>query len=47
MNALVALVIVAVLFLVVYLGVDKAGLDVLFGIIVPYVAIFSFLLGFI
>lgn len=47
MKASVALVIVALLFLVVYLGVDQAGMRYFFGVIVPYVAIFSFLLGFI
>lgn len=47
MNALVALIVVAVLYLIVYLGVDKAGLQFAFGVILPYVAIFVFLIGFI
>jgi len=47
MNAIVALITVAVLYLVVYLGAGKAGLHQLFGVIIPYTAIFLFLLGFI
>jgi nitrate reductase gamma subunit len=47
MNAIVALITVAVLYLVVYLGAGKAGLHQLFGVIIPYAAIFLFLLGFI
>lgn len=47
MNAIVALITVAALYLVVYLGVGKVGLNQLFGIILPYAAIFLFLIGFI
>jgi nitrate reductase gamma subunit len=47
MNAIVALITVAVLYLVVYLGAGKAGLHQLFGVIIPYAAIFLFLFGFI
>jgi len=47
MKAIVALVAVLALLLIVYLGVDKANLQFLFGVIVPYAAIAIFLLGFI
>jgi len=47
MNAIVALITVAVLYLVVYLGAGKADLHQLFGVIIPYAAIFLFLFGFI
>jgi nitrate reductase gamma subunit len=47
MNALYALGAVAVLFLIVYLGVGGAGLESVFGIVVPYAALVLFLLGFV
>ena len=47
MNALTALFGVAVLFVIVYLGVDVLGLQSLFGVILPYAAIFLFLIGFV
>jgi nitrate reductase gamma subunit len=47
MNVLYALVAVALLYVVVYLGVASAGLRTVFGVIVPYAAIAIFLLGFI
>jgi nitrate reductase gamma subunit len=46
MNALYALVAVAILFVVVYAGVAGAGLEPVFGILVPYGAIALFLSGF-
>jgi nitrate reductase gamma subunit len=46
MNALYALVAVALLFLIVYLGTGAADLEFVFGIIVPYAAGALFLLGF-
>jgi nitrate reductase gamma subunit len=47
MRALTALVAVAALFGVVYLGVALAGQQFLFGVVVPYVAIVIFLAGLI
>ena len=47
MKALYALVAVAILFLIVYLGVARANLQFVFGVVVPYAAIALFLLGFI
>jgi nitrate reductase gamma subunit len=47
MNAIIALVLMAVLFLAVFVGAGKAGLNQLFGVFVPYAAIFLFLLGFV
>jgi nitrate reductase gamma subunit len=47
MNALYALVAVALLFLVVYLGVGTADLEYVFGVVVPYAAVALFILGFI
>jgi nitrate reductase gamma subunit len=46
MNALFALVAVAVLFLIVCLGVRGAGLEFAFAIIVPYAAFVLFFVGF-
>jgi nitrate reductase gamma subunit len=45
MNALYALVLLAVLFGIAYLGVVVADLEFLFGVIVPYAAVGLFLLG--
>jgi nitrate reductase gamma subunit len=47
MNALYALVAVAILFLIAYLGIAGADLRFVFGIVVPYAAIALFVLGFI
>ena len=47
MNAIYALIAVVVLYLIVYLGVGKAGQEFVFGIIIPYTAIVVFLLGFV
>ena len=38
---------VFVLFLVAYLGVEAAGLSVLFGVVLPYVAVLVFIAGFV
>ncbi len=46
MNALYALVAIAVLLLIVYVGAAAAGLNTVFGVVVPYAAIAIFLLGF-
>ena len=47
MNALYALVAVAILFLIAYLGIAGADLRFVFWIVVPYAAIALFVLGFI
>jgi nitrate reductase gamma subunit len=47
MNAIYALIAVVVLYLIVYLGVGKAGQEFAFGVVVPYAAIVVFLLGFV
>lgn len=48
MNAayLYSLIAVVVLGLIAYAGVEAAGLDVLFGVIIPYLAFIVFLVGF-
>jgi nitrate reductase gamma subunit len=46
MNSLYALLAVALLLLIVYLGTAAADLGFVFGIIVPYAAVALFLLGF-
>ncbi|MFW6053063.1 MAG: sulfate reduction electron transfer complex DsrMKJOP subunit DsrM [Desulfosalsimonas sp.] len=48
MNAayLYSLIAVVVLGLIAYAGVEAAGLDVLFGVIIPYLAFIIFLVGF-
>ncbi|MFO7930540.1 MAG: sulfate reduction electron transfer complex DsrMKJOP subunit DsrM [Thermodesulfobacteriota bacterium] len=48
MNAayLYSLIAVVVLGLIAYAGVEAAGLDVLFGVIIPYLALIVFLVGF-
>jgi nitrate reductase gamma subunit len=46
MNAVYALVAVAALFLVVFLGIGGADLEFVFGIVVPYAAMVVFLVGF-
>ena len=47
MKALYSLLAYAALVILVMLGVGVAGLDYLFGVIIPYAAIAIFLLGFI
>lgn len=47
MRAFTALIAVAVLFGVVYLGVALAGQQYLFGIVIPYIAIVVFLAGMV
>lgn len=47
MNAVVSLIFVVILILVVFLGVEAAGLGYLFGVIIPYLAIATFLIGFV
>jgi nitrate reductase gamma subunit len=42
-----SLLAVIALFLLAYLGVEAAGLELLFGIVIPYVAVAVFLAGFI
>ena len=44
---LYALIAVVVLFLISYIGVEVLGLKILFGIVIPYVAIIIFIAGFI
>ena len=47
MRALIALVAVAVLLGVVYVGVGLAGQEYLFGVVIPYIAIAVFLVGLV
>ncbi len=42
-----SLISVIVLILIAYVGVETAGLQVLFGIIIPYIAVLIFIVGFI
>ena len=42
-----SLIAVIVLILLAYVGVEAAGLQVLFGIIIPYIAVLIFIVGFI
>jgi len=42
-----SLIAVIVLILIAYVGVEAAGLQVLFGIIIPYTAVLIFIVGFI
>ena len=44
---LYSLIAVVVLFLISYIGVEALGLQILFGIVIPYVAIIIFIAGFI
>jgi len=46
-NYIYSLLAVIVLFLLAYIGVEAAGLEVLFGIIIPYLAFLTFIVGFI
>ncbi len=42
-----SLIVVILLFLLAYVGVEAAGLEVLFGVILPYVAVLFFIVGFL
>ncbi len=42
-----SLIAVIVLFLLAYIGVEAAGLQILFGIVIPYVALLVFVIGFV
>ena len=44
---LIPLITVFLLFLVAYTGVEGAGLQVVFGVIIPYLALAAFLIGFV
>lgn len=44
---LFSLITVVVLFFLVYVGVEIAGLQVIFGVIIPYLAILTFIIGFV
>ncbi|MBW1962712.1 MAG: sulfate reduction electron transfer complex DsrMKJOP subunit DsrM [Deltaproteobacteria bacterium] len=46
-NYIAPLLAVIVLFLIAYVGVEAAGLQILFGIVIPYVAFVVFIVGFI
>jgi len=46
-NYMVSLIAVMVLFLLAYVGVEAAGLQILFGIIIPYLAVITFISGVI
>lgn len=46
-NYMVSLMAVVALFLLAYLGIEVTGLEVLFGVIIPYLAVVTFILGFI
>ena len=46
-NYVVSLLAVIVLSLVAYVGVEAVGLEVLFGIVLPYAALILFVFGFI
>ncbi len=44
---LIPLITVFLLFLVAYTGVEGAGLQVVFGVFIPYLAVIAFLIGFV
>ncbi|MDP7077942.1 MAG: menaquinol oxidoreductase, partial [Desulfobacterales bacterium] len=46
-NYIFSLLSVIVLFLLAYVGVEAAGFQILFGVIIPYLAIITFIAGFI
>jgi nitrate reductase gamma subunit len=46
LKYIIPLIAVIILFLIAYLGAQVAGLQYLFGIVVPYLAIVTFVLGF-
>jgi len=45
-NYIFSLIVVVVLFLLAYVGVEAAGLQVFFGVIIPYLALVIFIVGF-
>ena len=46
-NYSYSLLSVIVFFLLAYIGVEAAGLEVLFGVIIPYLAFLTFIIGFV
>jgi nitrate reductase gamma subunit len=46
-NYTVSFLVVLFLFLIAYVGVEAVGLEVLFGIILPYLAVIVFIVGFV
>ncbi|MBW1649986.1 MAG: sulfate reduction electron transfer complex DsrMKJOP subunit DsrM [Deltaproteobacteria bacterium] len=46
-NYLASLIAVIVLFLLVYVGVEAAGLRYFFGVLLPYLAVIIFIIGFV
>ena len=46
-NYMFSLLAVIVLIILAYVGVEGAGLQVLFGVIIPYIAVFIFIAGFV
>lgn len=46
-NYIFSFIVVVVLFLLAYFGVEAVGLEVVFGIIIPYLAFILFLVGFL
>ena len=46
-NYSYSLLAVIVLFLLAYIGVEAVGLEVLFGVIIPYLAFLTFIIGFV
>lgn len=46
-NYIYSLLAVIVLFLLAYVGVEAAGLEVFFGVIIPYLAFLTFIIGFV
>ncbi|MFH1102514.1 MAG: sulfate reduction electron transfer complex DsrMKJOP subunit DsrM [Pseudomonadota bacterium] len=46
-NYISSLITVILLFLIAYIGVEAGGLQVLFGIFIPYLALLTFIIGFI
>jgi len=46
-NYIFPLLSVIVLFLIAYAGVAAAGLEIIFGVIIPYIAIIFFIVGFV
>jgi len=47
MKALFSLIVVIILVLLAYVGVEVANLDFLFGIVIPYAAVLVFFIGFV
>ena len=46
LRYIIPLIAVIVLFLIAYLGAHLTGLQYVFGIVIPYLAIITFVLGF-